>query len=385
MAKKDYYETLGISKSASADDIKKAYRQLAMQHHPDRNKGDKSAEQKFKEINEAYETLKDDQKRAAYDRFGHAAFDQAGGMGAGRGGFKPGFEAGADFEDLSDLFGGIFNEFMGGGRAQQRHDSREINRGSDLRYDITIILEEAFNGLKKTINFKTKANCDECKGSGSKTGKVSKCLTCHGSGRMRAQQGFFMIERPCPTCGGSGKTITDPCKKCSGEGRIIQNRTINVNIPAGVDDGTRIRIAGEGEAGAKGGLPGDLYVFVNVKPHSIFNREGANLRCSVPIKITTATLGGSIEIPTLDGTRAKVSIPAGTQSGTQFRLAGKGMPVMKSGRFGDLFINTHIEVPINLNKRQRELLQEFEKESSSASNPETESFFSKMKGFFDTK
>ncbi len=378
MSKRDYYETLGVSKGADSEELKKAYRKLAMQYHPDRNQGDKEAEKKFKEINEAYEILKDGDKRAAYDRMGHAAFEQGGGFGQG------GFGGGADFSDMSDLFGGIFNDFMGGGQ-QQRRRPEEMNKGSDLRYNMTITLEEAFNGGKQEVSYRANVSCDTCKGSGSKSGKKTTCGTCGGAGRVRAQQGFFMIERTCPTCSGTGEMIADPCNKCHGQGRVPQQRKINVNIPAGVEDGMRIRVAGEGEAGTRGGKAGDLYIFVSVKTHKLFARENNDLHCIVPMKMTTATLGGSIEVPTIDGGKAKVTIPEGTQSGAQFRLKGKGMPVMKSSRFGDMIVHTKIEIPSRLSKKQRELLEEFEKESTNNSNPETEGFFSKMKGFFEDR
>ncbi len=383
MSKRDYYEALGVSKGADSDELKKAYRKLAMQYHPDRNQGDKEAEKKFKEINEAYEILKDADKRAAYDRMGHAAFEQGGGFGGGGFG-QGGFGGGGDFSDMSDLFGGIFNDFMGGGQ-QQRRRPEDMNRGSDLRYNMTINLEEAFNGGKQEVRYRANVSCDTCKGSGSKSGKKTTCGSCQGSGRIRAQQGFFMIERTCPTCSGTGESIADPCNKCHGQGRVSQQRNINVNIPAGVEDGMRIRVAGEGEAGSRGGKPGDLYIFVSIKTHKLFARENADLHCSVPIKMTTATIGGSIEVPAIDGSKVKVTIPEGTQSGTQFRLRGKGMPVMKSSRFGDLIVHTKIEIPSRLTKKQKELLEEFERESANNSNPETEGFFSKMKSFFEDR
>jgi molecular chaperone DnaJ len=375
--KKDYYELLGVSKSASLDEIKKAYRGLAMKYHPDKNQGDKESEKKFKEINEAYEVLKDNDKRAAYDRMGHAAFDPSSGMGGG-GGFAGGH---GDFGDFSDLFGGMFNDFMGGGRRQQAESN---NRGSDLKYDLSISLEDAYRGIKTPVQFRTYVNCNTCKGSGSKSGKKNKCGTCQGSGRSRVQQGFFMIERSCHVCGGSGEIIADPCGSCHGQGRVMQQRNLNINVPAGVDDGTRIRIAGEGEAGQKGGRPGDLYVFINIKKHSLFIRQENDLHSKVPVKMTTAVLGGSIEIPALDGSKVKVTIPEGTQNGAQLRLRGKGMPVMKSGgRFGDMIIHVEVEIPVKLNRKQKELLTQFDAELTSSSSPNTESFFGKVKGFFD--
>jgi molecular chaperone DnaJ len=376
MSKQDYYQILGVSKDANKEDLKKAYRKLAMQYHPDRNQGDKEAEKKFKEINEAYEVLKEDDKRAAYDRFGHSAF-QGGGRPSGNGGFN----YSEDFNDISDLFGGIFNEFMGGGGQRSQ---RDFGRGSDLRYNTSISLEEAFSGTKQNIKYKTAVKCEPCNGKGSSSpNQNTKCPTCKGSGRMRAQQGFFTIERTCHTCSGSGEVIKDPCNSCRGEGRVVKEKTIAVTIPAGVEDGTKIRIANEGEAGIRNATTGDLYIFINVKPHKLFERNGSNLSCVVPIKMTTAALGGTIEVPTIDGKTAKVTIPNGTQYGTQFRLKGKGMPIMKSNAFGDLIIRVSVEVPVKLSKKQKDLLEEFEKEDKAGCNPETESFFSKVKGFWD--
>lgn len=383
--KQDYYKTLGIDKGAGADDIKKAYRKLAMQYHPDRNQGDKEAEKKFKEINEAYEILKDDQKRAAYDRYGHGAFDGTGGFsgGGGFGGFGGG-SGGQGFEDLNDLFGGIFGDFMGGGRGGARANASEVNRGSDLRYNLSISLEEAFQGGKHQIKFRSAVKCGICSGSGSKTGKKNKCGTCNGSGRMRVQQGFFMMERTCHTCGGSGEIIADPCGKCHGNGVVEETRTLNISVPEGVEDGTRIRIANEGEAGKRGGRNGDLYVFVSVKPHKLFSRDGNDLHCVVPIKMTTAAIGGSVEVPVIDGSRAKITIPEGTQANTLFRLKGKGMPVMKSGgRFGDLIVHVKVEIPVKLSKKQKDLLAELDQELTGSSTPESSGFFDKVKSFID--
>ncbi len=385
MKKHDYYDLLGINRTASADEIKKSYRKLAMKFHPDRNQGDKEAEKKFKEINEAYEVLKDDQKRAAYDRHGHAAFEQGGG-GGGFGGW-PGGGRGAphpeDFDDLSSIFGGIFNDFMGAGGQRGRANAAEMNRGSDLRYNLTISLEEAYHGGKHHIQFRTQVMCDVCKGSGSKNGKATTCKTCHGSGRERMQQGFFMIERTCGTCGGTGETISDPCPKCRGLGSTEEQRSLNVNIPAGIEEGTRMRIASEGEAGKRGAKPGDLYIFISIKPHKLFTREGDNLHCTIPIKMSTASIGGSIEVPALDGTKVKLTIPEGTQSGALFRLKGKGMPLMKSGRFGDLIVHAKIEIPVHLTQKQKDILKSFDEECGDGCNPESQSFFSKVKGFFD--
>jgi molecular chaperone DnaJ len=378
-AKKDYYQLLGVAKSATDEELKKAYRKLAMQYHPDKNQGNKEAEHKFKEINEAYEVLSDKSKRSAYDNYGHAAFEQGGGGRPGGG-----FEFNGDF---SDVFGDIFNEFMGGGArgGGRRPNQEHLRQGSDLRYNVTISLEDAYKGSKQQIAFTTNVACDACHGSGSKSSKKTTCGTCNGSGRVRAQQGFFIVERACQTCGGTGEIVADPCGKCSGSGRINQRRTLNINIPAGVDDGSKIRIAGEGEAGLRGGRPGDLYVFVNVKQHKFFHRDSADLHCQVPVKFSTATLGGSIEIPTLDGNMVKVTIPEGTQHGASFRLRGKGMPVMKSSRYGDAIIHVAIEVPVHLTKHQKELLKQFDEEGASSNNPEFSSFLDKVRSYFDDK
>jgi len=372
MAKQDFYEVLGVAKSASADELKAAYRKLAMKHHPDRNPGDKTAEQKFKEINEAYDILKDDQKRAAYDRFGHAAFEQGGARGPGDFGFSGGF---------ADIFDEMFGEFMGGGRRGQGGSSR----GSDLRYNLEISLEESFRGKQTTVRVQTLVLCDQCRGSGAEAGsRPVTCPTCHGRGRARVQQGFFTIERPCATCQGAGRVIDNPCKSCGGQGRIRREKTLSVNIPPGVEDGTRIRLAGEGEAGVRGAPTGDLYIFITVMPHRIFTRDGANIYCRVPISITTAALGGSIEVPSVDGSRARVTVPPGTQSGHRFWLRGKGMSVLRSPARGDMFIEATVETPVNLNKRQQELLREFEKAGDNAgTHPESEGFFARVKEFFE--
>ena len=372
MAKQDFYVILGVSKSASPDELKSAYRKLAMKHHPDRNPGDKSAEQKFKEINEAYDILKDDQKRAAYDRFGHAAFEQGGARGPGDFGFSGGF---------ADIFDEMFGEFMGAGRRGQGGPSR----GSDLRYNLEISLDEAFRGKQTTIRAQTLVACDQCKGGGAEAGsRPIACPTCYGRGRVRAQQGFFTIERTCTTCQGAGRVIDNPCKACGGQGRTRREKTLSVNIPAGVEDGTRIRLGGEGEAGVRGALAGDLYMFISVTPHRIFQRDGANIYCRVPIPFTTAALGGTIEVPSVDGSRARVTVPAGTQSGHQFRLRSKGMTVLRSAARGDMFIEATVETPVNLNKRQQELLREFEKAGEAGkTHPESEGFFAKVKEFFE--
>jgi molecular chaperone DnaJ len=370
MAKRDFYDILGVSKSADADELKRAYRKLAMQYHPDRNQGDKNAEQTFKDISEAYDVLKDDQKRAAYDRFGHAAFENGSrGPGDFAGGFSGGF---------ADIFEEMFGAAMGGGRRQGP------SRGNDLRYNLEVSLEDAFRGKQTTVRVATLVHCDTCKGSGAEAGsRPATCRTCQGHGRVRAQQGFFTIERTCPTCQGAGNVIEKPCKTCAGQGRVRREKTLSVNIPAGVEDGTRIRLAGEGEAGMHGSSPGDLYIFISVSPHQIFQRDGANIHCRVPIPFTTAALGGTIEVPTVDGSRTKVTVPEGTQSGHQFRLRGKGMTVLRSAVRGDMYIQAIVETPVNLNKKQQELLREFEKASEShRTNPESEGFFSRVKEFF---
>jgi molecular chaperone DnaJ len=370
--KADFYDTLGVERSASEKDLKAAFRKLAMQCHPDRNPGDAEAERRFKEINEAYETLKDPQKRAAYDRFGHAAFEN-GGMGGG------GFAGAGGF---ADIFEDIFGEMMGGGR---RRSSGGRERGADLRYNMDITLEEAFAGKTAQIRVPSSITCSECSGSGAKPGtQPVTCTTCSGSGRIRATQGFFSIERTCPTCQGRGQMIKDPCPKCDGQGRVTEERTLSVNIPAGIEDGTRIRLAGEGEAGARGGPSGDLYIFLSVTPHEFFQREAENLYCTAPISMTTAALGGSFEVATLDGTQTRVKIPEGTQNGRKFRVKGKGMPVMRQNVVGDLIIQVSVETPQNLTKRQRELLEEFEQLSSKENSPQSTGFFNRMKDFFES-
>jgi len=373
MAKQDYYETLGVSKTASADELRQAFRKMAMQHHPDRNSGDKSAEQKFKDINEAYDVLKDEQKRAAYDRFGHAAFEN-GSAGPGAGGFG-GFSGG-----FADIFEEMFGA-MGGGR----RDSGPNRSGSDLRYNLEIPLEDAFKGKQTTVRVNTFAQCEPCHGSGAESGSApASCRTCQGHGRVRAQQGFFTIERTCPTCQGAGTVIEKPCRACGGQGRVRREKTLSVSIPGGVEDGTRIRLAGEGEVGLHGAPAGDLYIFISVAQHAIFQRDGANIYCRVPIPFTTAALGGSIEVPTVEGTRTKVTVPAGTQSGHRFRLKGKGMTVLRSPLRGDMYVNAVVETPVNLTKRQQELLREFEKEGENRkTNPESEGFFARVKEFFE--
>jgi molecular chaperone DnaJ len=374
MAKQDFYDLLGVQRNASAEDLKKAYRKLAMQYHPDRNPGDKAAEQKFKDINEAYDILKDEQKRAAYDRFGHAAFENGGGRaGAGAGDF--GFAAG-----FADIFDEMFGEFMGGRRGGSANA-----RGNDLRYNLEITLEEAFKGKQTTVRVPTMTPCEACGGSGAAAGsKPVSCPTCYGNGRVRAQQGFFTIERTCPSCHGAGRVIENPCRHCGGQGRARKEKTLSVSIPAGVEDGTRIRLAGEGEAGMRGGAPGDLYIFLAVKPHRFFQRDGANIHCRVPISMPTAALGGTVEVPTIDGGRAKLNISPGTQSGHQYRLKGKGMSVLRSPSRGDMYVQVTVETPVNLTKRQQELLREFEQAGGSkATHPESEGFFARVREFFE--
>jgi molecular chaperone DnaJ len=372
MAKQDYYATLGVQRGASAEEMKKAYRKLAMQYHPDRNPGDTKAEAKFKELNEAYDVLKDDQKRSAYDRYGHAAFEN-GGPTAG-GGF--GFEGG---------LGDIFDQMFGGGGRR----GAERQTGADLRAAVEIELAEAFTGTKANVRIATRLSCDACQGSGSadKNASADTCSTCGGAGRVRAQQGFFLVERTCPTCGGTGRTIRNPCRVCGGAGTVPREKTLSVQIPAGVEDGTRIRLSGEGEAGGRGAPPGDLYVHVAIRPHSLFQRDGANIFCRVPLRMTQAALGGEIEVPTIDGSAAKVKIPAGTQSGEQFRLRSKGFSVLRSTQRGDMYIQVAVETPQHLTRRQRELMEEFENEakSHSAGSPEHEGFFAKVKEFFEGK
>jgi len=372
VTKRDYYELLGVSRTADEKVLKSAYRKLAMQYHPDRNPGDPEAELRFKEVSEAYEVLRDPQKRAAYDRFGHSAFD--GRMGGG-----PGF--GTDFASaMSD----IFDEFFGGARAGARTGSGGRQRGSDLRYNLDIDLEDAYHGKTVEIRVPTSAACDVCEGSGARPGtSPTTCSTCGGSGRMRVSQGFFTLERTCVSCQGRGKVVRDPCTTCGGSGRVAQERDLSVNIPAGIEDGTRIRLAGEGEAGLMGGPPGDLYIFLTIRPNDFFQREGADLYCRVPISMARAALGGTVEVPTIEGEKTKVKIPEATQTGRQFRLRGKGMPVLRSSLKGDMYIQVAVETPQNLTRRQRELLEEFEAISSNENHPESHGFFSRARVFFD--
>jgi molecular chaperone DnaJ len=372
MAKRCYYETLEVTRAAGDSELKSAYRKAAMKWHPDRNPGDKTCELKFKEINEAYDVLKDEQKRAAYDRFGHAAFEH------GSGSSGPGFG-----NDFASTFSDIFDDLFGmGGQRRGRSSGRE--RGSDLRYNLEISLNEAYGGKTAQVRIPTAVTCEVCSGAGAKPGSKPKtCVTCGGGGRLRHAQGFFTLERTCPSCQGRGQVIDDPCASCGGGGRVTRERTLSVNIPAGVEDGTRIRLANEGEAGVRGGPSGDLYIFLSIEPHAFFQRDGADLHCRAPISMVTAALGGSFEVPTIDGSKTKVKIPDGTQSGRRFRLQGKGMPVLRSKQTGDMYVQVVVETPQNLTKKQKELLNEFEKMSSKDTHPESSGFFTKVKEFFD--
>lgn len=374
MAKRDYYEILGVDRNADEKELKSAFRKQAMKYHPDKNSGDKQAEQKFKEIGEAYTALKDPQKRAAYDQFGHAAFE--GGKGGPGGGFGSEFSG-----SMSSFFEDLFGDSMGGGRRSRGGGGV---RGSDVRYDMQIDLTEAYTGKKTEIRVPTSATCDTCNGSGAKPGtEPSTCATCGGHGKVHASQGFFTIERTCHVCGGRGQVIQDLCPTCHGQGRVQKNQTLAIDIPAGVEDGNRIRLSGKGEAGLRGGPPGDLYIFLTVTPHEFFQRDGHDLFCRVPIAITTASLGGSIEVPLIDGGRSRVKVPEGTQSTRQLRLRGKGMPQMRRQGYGDMYIQLQVETPVKLSKRQKELLQEFEKQSCDANNPQASHFFTKVKEFWN--
>ena len=373
MAKRDYYDVLGISKSSSSEEIKSAYRKLAIKYHPDKNPDNKSAEDKFKEASEAYGVLSDKSKRENYDNFGHAAFENGGGRQGGFGGFS-----GADF---SDIFEDFFGDF--GGRTSSRNRNSN-NRGSDLRYDLSITLEDAYKGKKQDINFSTSEKCNTCKGSGSKPGfSADRCSYCGGNGKVRSNQGFFTVQQTCPQCSGNGEEITNPCNDCNGQGKKQTSKKISVTIPKGVDDGTRIRLAGKGEAGNRGGTTGDLYLFINIVSHNLFKRSDENLFFEFPISVADAALGTTIEIPTIDGGKAKIKIPDGTQNGKQFRLKGKGMPFMRRGDYGDLYVQVKTEVPVYLNKKQRELLEQFRKIENEKSNPSIKKFFQKAKGFWN--
>ena len=381
MAKRDYYEVLGVARDAGEDDLKKAYRKLAMQWHPDRNQGNAEAEAKFKELNEAYDVLKDAEKRAAYDRFGHAAFEQGGpGGGGGFGGGGP--FGGGGFEDI---FEEMFGRFGGGGRGQRA----AAGRGADLRTQVEVSLEEAFAGAKKTIRFATSVSCEACKGVGAEGGAASgvqTCGTCQGNGKIRAQQGFFLVERTCPTCGGAGRSIKNPCKICRGAGRVQRERSLNVSVPAGVDDGTRIRLTGEGEAGQRGAPAGDLYVDIAVRPHPIFQRDGANILVRVPLRMTQAAMGGHVEVPSIDGGRSKVTIPAGTQTGDQFRLRGKGIKGVRGSYPGDLYCHITVETPVKLTEHQRKLLKDLDeslKKGGDKHSPNEKGWADKLRSFFN--
>jgi len=376
MSKQDYYEILDVARDASDRDIKKAYRRLAMKYHPDRNPGDKEAEEKFKELSEAYEVLSDAQKRAAYDQFGHAGVDgQAGGFGGGAGGFEGNF---------SDIFGDVFGDIFGGGGGGRRRSS--VQRGADLRYNLDLTLEEAVRGCEKTLKVPTLVACDLCDGTGAKPGTSARtCPTCGGVGQVRMQQGFFSVQQTCPTCHGEGKVISDPCTKCHGHGRIEETKTLQVKIPAGVDTGDRIRLSGEGEAGTHGGPAGDLYVQVNVLEHPIFERDGKHLYCEVPISFVDAALGGELDVPTLDG-RVKLKIPPETQTGKLFRLRGKGITPVRGGPTGDLMVKVTVETPVKLNSRQKELLREFQEATEGGNrkhSPKKHGFFDSVKKFFE--
>ena len=373
MAKRDYYEILGTSKSATPEEIKKAYRKSALKYHPDKNKGDKGAEAKFKEASEAYHILSDKERKANYDQFGHAAFENSGGRG---GGFSN-FDFSSSFSDIFEDFFDGFGETRGRGRSNN-------SRGSDLRFDLSISLEEAYNGKKQEINFSSSDKCETCSGSGAEPGsKPISCSTCGGRGQVRSNQGFFTIQQTCPECSGAGEQISKPCKECRGLGKQQSKKKIFTNIPKGVDDGTRIRLSGKGEAGTKGGGNGDLYIFVTIKNHNIFKRSEENLFYEFPISLSDAALGVTVEVPTLDGGKAKVKIPAGTQNGKQFRLKGKGMPIMRNKEYGDLYIQATTEVPVSLTKEQKKLLEQFKKLEDNKTNPFVKDFFEKAKRFWE--
>ena len=373
MSKQDFYDVLGVSKEVDSNSLKSAYRRLAMKYHPDKNPGDSEAEKKFKEISEAYEVLSNPEKKAAYDQYGHDAFT---GPGGGQGGFSEGF--GSGFGSFSDIFEDFFGDATG-----QRNNER-LKRGEDLKYEMSITLRDAYLGVKKEISYDTLVSCTSCSGTGSENKDgIGSCGSCRGSGRIRASQGFFTVERTCPACGGSGQVITDPCRECNGEGRQRKNKNIEGSIPAGVEEGSRIRLAGEGTAGQNGAEDGDLYIFISIVSHELFDRDGTNIFCNVPISIYEASLGGSVEVPNVTGGRAKVKIPAGTQSGDQLRLSGKGMPALRSVSFGDMIITLNVEIPKNLSQKQKELLKEFDQQSNRDNIPESTGFFDKVKDFWD--
>ena len=372
MTKRDYYDVLGVQRNASDADIKKAFRNLAKENHPDRNPNNKEAETRFKEINEAYETLKDPQTRSSYDQYGHAA--SQGGMGSGFSGFNSNFSG-----SMSDIFEDIFGEFTGR-RNQGTSQAQRQTRGSDLRAEMEIDLTEAYFGTNRDLNINSNIACDSCNGSGAASGSDRiTCVSCGGSGKVRTQQGFFTLERTCSACSGKGTMIKNPCNPCRGSGRVRKNRKLSVNIPQGVDDGTRIRLGGEGEAGENGGPPGDLYVFISISPNEFFKRQDADLLCEIPLDFVMAALGGDIDVPSPDGKKLRISIPEGCQNQRQFRLKGKGMPVLQSRRYGDLYVEVNVEVPKNLNKKQINLLKEFEKETSKSNSPEANDYISKLK------
>ncbi len=370
MAKKDYYEILGVDKSCDDKTLKSAFRKLAKEYHPDHNAGKPEAEAKFKEISEAYERLKNPESRAAYDRYGHAAFDGGGGRGNYSGGFDGNFSSA-----FSDIFNDFFGEFSNSTRSRETS-----NRGSDLRYNLEITLEEAYSGKSDTINVPMNTECTGCKGNGGENGEAPiVCPNCQGSGKTRASQGFFMIERSCTSCNGSGQIVVNPCKSCGGQGRVKKPKKLSINVPAGVEDGNRIRLSGQGEAGLRGGRTGDLYIFVSIKPHKFFQRDGSDLYCNVPVSMATAALGGQIDIPTIDGSKLSVSIPEGSQNNKHLRLRGKGMPILRQKNFGDLHLQISVETPVNLSKKQKQLLEEFQNISNEKNNPVSDSFFKKLR------
>jgi molecular chaperone DnaJ len=380
MSKKDYYEVLGITRSADSSEIKKAYLKLAKKHHPDCNSGDPESEKKFKEAGEAYDVLKDEQKKSAYDRFGHGAFEQGGGGSSGFGGAR----GGSGGPDVNDIFGDFFSDFMGGGGRRAGNSRSSQVRGADLKYNLSITLKEAFLGVDKTINFSSEAKCAPCSGKGTKDSNgIITCSQCGGAGAVRMQQGFFAVEQTCSKCNGAGQVIKHPCSTCHGAGRTIKQKHLIVNVPAGIEHNTRIRIAGEGEAGIRGGLAGDLYVFVNVESHVMYQVEGGNLHCKLPLSFTKAALGGEVEIPTIDGTKVMLKIPAGTETGDKLRLKEKGMSKIRSSARGDLYAHAYIQTPKKLTKRQKELLEALDKELGDVdANYKDEGFFSRMKNMW---